>query len=81
MMNMHHAMNACAYIPHGCMSPAAVFTRCNCADSPYPVKKHVAVIVPVVVVVVVIIIVVAIIIITIITSIIVVAIAIVTATV
>ena len=79
MMNMHHAMNACAYIPHGCMSPAAVLTRCNCADSPYPVKKHVAVIVPVVVVV--IIIVVAIIIITIITSIIVVAIAIVTATV
>ena len=61
------------------MSPAAVFTRCNCADSPYPVKKHVAGIVPVVVVV--IIIVVAIIIITIITSIIVVAIAIVTATV
>ena len=79
MMNMHHAMNACAYIPHGCMSPAAVFTRCNCADSPYPVKKHVAVIIPVVVVV--IIIVVAIIIIPIITSIIVVAIAIVTATV
>ena len=79
---MHQAMNACVYTYHTavsarrCISPAAVFTRCNFADSPYPVKKHVAVIVLVLVVVV--IVVAAIIIIT---SIIVVAIAIVTATV